>query len=122
DDIDDRFSNKVNDHASQLSRSSHSTVSPILSTVDDTNFWDDIAQITYDLSPNANNAQLANRKRSNSSTSSVLSSCSSPSKSQQGPRLRKRNKRPLNVKSRTTDIELITLSSNDSSDNGDQST
>ncbi|CAF4424648.1 unnamed protein product, partial [Rotaria magnacalcarata] len=40
DDIDDRFSNKVNDHASQLSRSSHSTVSPILSTVDDTNFWD----------------------------------------------------------------------------------
>ncbi|CAF4448996.1 unnamed protein product [Rotaria socialis] len=116
-----KFSNKVNDNTSQLSRNSHSTVSPILSTVDDTNFWEDIAQITYDLSPDGNNAQLANRKRSNSSTSSVLSSCYSSSKSQDGPRLRKRNKRPSNVKSRTTDIEVITLSSNDSSDNGDQS-
>ncbi len=103
----DKQVNQINDNTSQSSQSSHSTPSPIISTVDDGNYWEDIAQITYDLSSDASE-KLSNHKRSNSSTSSVLSSASSDNHHR-----RKRNKQ-------TDDIEIITLSSSDSSDNDDQ--
>ncbi|CAF0828688.1 unnamed protein product [Rotaria sordida] len=118
-DIDERCINKMNDSASQSPHTSHSTISPIISTIDDTNYWEDLAQITYDLSSDASE-KFSNRKRSNSSTSSILSSSSSL-KSNDACHRRKRNKQPSSTKSRTTDIEVITLSSSDSSDNDDQS-
>jgi hypothetical protein len=75
---------------------------------DDGDFWEDIARITYDLMSdnNNNNEQNINRKRSNSSRSSLLSN-------NDDNHHRKRTKR-------SSDIEVITLSSNDSSDNDDQ--
>ncbi|CAF2556863.1 unnamed protein product [Rotaria sp. Silwood2] len=118
-DIDERCVNKMNDNASQSSHTSHSTISPIISTVDDNNYWEDIAQMTYDLSSDTSE-KLSNRKRSNSSTSSVLSSSSSL-KSNDAHHRRKRNRLPTSIQSGTTDIEVITLSSSDSSDNDDQS-
>ncbi|CAF1064738.1 unnamed protein product [Rotaria sp. Silwood1] len=118
-DIDERYINKMNDNASLSSHRSNSTISPIMSTVGDANYWEDIAQITYDLSSDTSE-KFSNRKRCNSSTSSILSSTSS-SKSNNAHHRRKRNKRLTSMKSRTTDIELITLSSSDSSDNDDQS-
>jgi hypothetical protein len=56
-----------------------------------------------------------NRKRSNSSRSSLLSN-----NDDDNNRHRKRTKRASPMKSRTADIEVISLSSNDSSDNNDQ--
>jgi len=91
-----------------------------MSTVDDGNYWEDVAQITYDLSSDMSE-KPSNRKRNNSSTSSVLSSSSSSSsRSNDDRHRRKRNKRSSPMKSRTADIEVITLTSSDSSDNDDQ--
>lgn len=112
-----------NDNNSQSSHSSHSTPSPIISTVDDGDYWEDLAQITYDLSSDPSE-KSSNRKRSNSSTSSVLSSTSSSStrtrSNDDRHHHRKRNKRSSPIKSRSTDIEVITLTSSDSSDNNGQ--
>ena len=103
--------NPIKNNASLSSHSSHSTPSPIISTVDDENYWEDIAQMTYDLSSDGSE-KLSNRKRSNSSTRSILSSASSPARSTDDRHRRKRNKQ-------STDIEIITLSSSDTSDNDD---
>ncbi|CAF0778115.1 unnamed protein product [Adineta steineri] len=116
--IDERQNNKIIDHTSP------STLSPIISPVDDGNYWEDIAQITCDLSSDTSE-KLSNRKRTNSSSSSVLSSgsvlsSSSSSKSNDDRHRRKRNKRSSPTKSRTAEIEVITLSSSDNSDNDDQ--
>jgi hypothetical protein len=108
--------NKIIDNTSQSSHSSHSTPSPIISTVDDNNYWEDLAQITYDLSSDVSE-KFSNRKRSNSSTSSILSSTSS---NDDDHHHRKRTKRSSPIKSRTADIDVITLSSSDDSDNDDQ--
>jgi hypothetical protein len=105
DDIVERQSNKINDNTS------HSTPSPIISTIDDGNYWEDIAQITYDLSSDPSEP-VSNRKRSSSSTSSVLSSSAS-SRSNDDRHHRKRTKHG------TDDIEVITLTSSDSSDHDD---
>jgi hypothetical protein len=114
----DRQVNQIHDNtSSRSSRSSHSSPapSPVISTGgDDGNYWEDIAQITYDLSSDASE-KLSNRKRSNSSTTSILSSASSSPttttpQSTDNQHRRKRTKQ-------TTDIEIITLTSSDSSDN-----
>ena len=75
--------------------------------VNDGAYWDDIARITYGLFSDFHNPdENGNRKRSHSSTSSLLSD---------DDQRRKRTKQ-----SRTDAIELITLSSSDNSDNDDQ--
>jgi hypothetical protein len=118
-DQNDRQVNQINDNTSQSSsHSTHSTPSPIISTVDDGDYWEDLAQITYDLSSDASE-KFSNRKRSNSSTSSILSSSSLP-RSNDDRHHSKRNKRSSSNKSQTADIDVITLSSNDSSDHDDQ--
>jgi hypothetical protein len=79
-------------------------------------YWEDIAQITYDLSSDDND-KVNQRKRSNSSTSSRRSSSS---RSTDDHQRRKRKKSSSPMKSRTDDIELITLSSSENSDIDDQ--
>ena len=118
-DIDERC-DKVNDNASHIYGSSHSTPSPIISVVNNAHYWEDIAQITYDLSSDVSE-KFSNRKRSNSSAPSILSSPSSlsSSRSDDGHHHRKRNKQPSPVYSQTADIDVITLSSSDTSDNDD---
>lgn len=113
---------------SRLSTSSHPTPSPIISTADDGNYWEDIAQMTYDLSPDGND-KASRRKRTSSSSSSVLSSTSPSSSSSSSARTRstgdrystKRKKRSTSIPSPIDDdIEIITLTSSDSSDHDDQ--
>ncbi|UJR15499.1 hypothetical protein I4U23_002442 [Adineta vaga] len=84
--------------------------SPSASTIDDENYWQEVANFTNNLvSINENSG----RKRSNSSSSSLLSNSSNQ-------RQRKRSKCCLTNQSQTNDIEIITLSSSDSSDSDDQ--
>jgi hypothetical protein len=97
---------------SQSPTSIHSFQSLIRPNADDDGgYWEDIARITYDLMSDTNEQSLT-RKRSNSSSSSLLSN-------NDEHHHRKRLKQSNN-KQRTSDIEIITLSSNDSSDNDDQ--
>lgn len=100
--------------------SSHSFPSPIISTNNDEPDWEDFAQPTYDLSSDTNE-KYSNRKRTNSSTTSVLSSSSSRSSSSSiSNDEHRRTKRSKRSSSQTSDIEIITLSSSDNSDNDDQ--
>lgn len=111
-----------NDDTSQSSHSLHSTPSPVISNADDGSYWEDLAQITYDLSSDTSE-KLTNRKRSNSSTSLVISSSSSPRTNNDNHHRHHRKRSKLSsspTKSRTANIEIITLSSSDSSDNNDE--
>ncbi|CAF1579065.1 unnamed protein product [Adineta ricciae] len=120
--------NKLTDTPDESSHSTNSIPSPSISNTDDVNYWDDVAQMTYELSPNRTD-ENCNRKRSNSSSSSVLSSASlssstasTSSKSHDDRHRRKRNKKSSTSKTQPTDIEIITLSSSDSSNDDDQLT
>ena len=99
---------------SSSSKTAQSSPSPLISTGEDGHFWEDIAQITCDLSSN-DSAKTSDRKRSNSSTSSILSSASSSSRSNSHGNSRKRRKHSPP----TSDVEVITLSSSDTSDTED---
>jgi hypothetical protein len=119
---DTRHSRPTKSKTSRLSASSHSTPSPIISTADDGNYWEDIAQMTYDLSSDGND-KASRRKRTSSSSSSVLSSTSSSSARRRSTGERystKRKKRSTSIPSPIDDIEIITLSSSGSSDHDDQ--
>jgi hypothetical protein len=96
--------------------SANSLQSLIESNIDDGRYWEDIARITYLISDDNNNDndQNLNRKRSNSSNSSLLSN------NDENYHQPKRIKQSTNHQVRTSDIEVITLSSSDSSDNEDQ--
>jgi len=83
----------------------HAFESIIESNGDDGNYWEDIARITHSLMSD-NNGENRTRKRRNSSDSSLVSN---------DDQQRKRIKQ-----SRTDNIEIVTLSSSDSSDNDDQ--
>ncbi|CAF1290911.1 unnamed protein product [Adineta steineri] len=102
-------SNQQINNTHQSPKSIHSLQSLTTSNVDDESYWEDIAKFTYDLVPNSNEENL-NRKRSNSSNSSLLSNSDEHHQ-------KKRTKRYSTSKSQTNDIEVITLSSSDSSDN-----
>jgi hypothetical protein len=83
----------------------HAFESIIESNGDDGNYWEDIARITHSLLSD-NTEENRTRKRRNSSDSSLVSN---------DDQQRKRIKQ-----SRTDNIEIVTLSSSDSSDNDDQ--
>ncbi|CAF2048625.1 unnamed protein product [Rotaria magnacalcarata] len=93
------------------SMSEHSSQSFPGSNVDDESYWDDLAKITRDF-PLDNNQENPSRKRSSSSMLSFFSN-------DDDRRQRKRPRRSPSNKSRPADIEVIVLSSSDSSDNDD---
>ena len=116
-DSNDKQITRTDENSSQSSQNTHSTPSPIISTAEDGDFWENIAQITYDLSSDASE-KLSTRKRSNSSNSSVLSSACSPTTTTTTQSTDDRHRRKRTKP--TADIETITLSSNDSSDHDDE--
>ena len=126
---DVRERDQLNGKTAPSPKTTSSTSSPADSTAGDANYWEDIAQMTYNLSSEEND-KVVQRKRSHSSVSSVLSSTSPPSPSpsssssslrSNGERAsRKRRKHSSLAQSRTDDIEVITLSSSDSSGLEDQ--
>ncbi|CAF3454149.1 unnamed protein product [Rotaria sp. Silwood1] len=101
-------------NTSQSYMNVHQFQSLAASNIDDGSYWAELARITYHLiSDDINNhEQNRNRKRRNSSMLSQYSNGDDYNR-------RKRAKRsPINT-SQSTDIEVIVLSSSDSSDNDD---
>ncbi|CAF1538841.1 unnamed protein product [Rotaria sordida] len=120
--------NNLIDENQQINSTSQSFInvnslqSLMASNVDDGSYWTELARITYNLishnnnnnnnNNSNNNEQNLNRKRSNSSMLSLLSNSDDH-------RHRKRAKRTSNTELQSADIEVIVLSSSDSSDNDD---